>query len=270
MDISPSILSAQYNNVATSPGELGKIRGSGQFSTSYPLTSNWQPGQFAPDTSTYVQKIKNNPNNPLPNDGMEYNLSSMMPVGERQNDKFEYPKTMNNTLKGDPYATFGLNANHTVPTYLNMLFFSETNVKYIQKRILDTVERITGIRIKSQSENSILVIMNNKYQYSLYGAMPPSVVHINQPLARGSKSCSLESRLSKLNQAVIQECVKEILSSMNMYATYYKDASSLPVPLSRPTYVSSKGANVLSQNIGFTSGNSQANASFNMRNTVVN
>lgn len=270
MDLSPSILSAQYNNVATSPGELGKIRGSGQYSTSYPLSSNWQPAQFMPDASTYVQKIKNNPNNPLPNDGMEYNLSSMMPVGQRQNDKFEYPKTMKNTLKGDPYATFGLNANHSVPTYLNMLFFSETNVKYIQKRILDTVEQITSIRIKPQSENSILVIMNNKYQYSLYGAMPPSVVHINQPLPRGSKSCSLESRLSKLNQAVIQECVKKVLSGINMYATYYKDASSIPMPLSRPTLATSKGANVLSQNIGFTSANSQANASFNMRDTIVN
>ena len=54
MNKSASILSAQYNNVSTTPGQLGAIRGSGQFNTDYPLSSNWPKGNFNPDTSTFV------------------------------------------------------------------------------------------------------------------------------------------------------------------------------------------------------------------------
>ena len=239
MDTSPSILSAQYNNTAISPGELGKIRGAGLYSTDYPLSSNWPQANFQPSTSTYVK----NTNKVIPVTTENWNLSSQMPVGKRVNDKFIYPKSLEHTLRGDPYTQFGLQANHSTPTALNTLFFNKINVKYLQNRILDEVEKITKIRIKPQSENSILVIMNNKYQYSLYGSLPSSPPHLALP--RGDKPCSLYKRLFKLNQAVIQECVKEILSGMNMYIDYYKHASSLPVPLSLPTYVNSKGANVL-------------------------
>lgn len=268
MDQSKSILSAQYNNAVTSIGELSQTRGSGQFNTSYPLSSNYPLTNFKPETSTYVKKIGNTVMNKNPTYQNQINLSNQMPVGQRKNDQFNYPSTLDHTLKGDPYQSFGLAANHTTPTSLNMLFFSKINVKYIQKRILDEVENITSIRIKPQSENSILIIMNNKYQYSLYGALSTSPVHLALP--RGPKNCSLENRLSKLNQAVIQECVKEILSGMNMYADYYKHASSLPLPLELPVHVTQKGRNVLSENIGLTSGQSDSIASYNMRNNIIN
>lgn len=268
MDLSKSILSAQYNNVATSPMELANTRGSGQFNTNYPLSSNWPAGTFKPDTSSYVKKT-NNRNIEPGQIGSNWDLSSAMPVGKRVNDKFEYNEKHNYTLKGDPYQKFVLDANHQVPTALNTMFFHRINVHHIQKRILDEVENITGIRVKPQSENSILIIMNNKYQYMLYGGLPVSPVHLSLP--RGNnKPCSLEMRIKKLNQAVIQEAVKQVLSGMNMYADYYKHASSLPMPLELPTYVSHKGDRVLSQNIGFSSGNSQGISSFNMRNTIIN
>lgn len=268
MDLSKSILSAQYNNVATSIGSLSEIRGSGNYTTSYPLTSNYPLTSFKPETSTYVRNVGDVVKTPGVEIKDQVNLSSLMPVASRKNDQFVYSPSLNNTLKGDPYQSFGLAANHTTPTTLNMLFFHKTNVKYIQKRILNEVYNITGIRIKPQSENSILIIMNNKYEYALAGWLPASPAHMALP--RGDKNCSLEQRLTKINQAVIQECVKQILSGMNMYAEYYKHASSLPMPLERPTYVSMKGRNVLSENIGLTSGNSDSIASFNMRDNVVN
>lgn len=265
MDLSKSILSTQYNNLATVPQEVALKRGSGQYSTSYPLTSNWPLANFSPQTSTYVTGPQSKIYSTL---GTSWDLSNVAPVASWQNDRFEYPQNLNNTLMGDPYTSFGLQANHETPTALNSLFFNRTNVQYIQKRILDEVENITGIRVKPQSENSILIIMNNKYQYSLYGSLPSSTVHLALP--RGPKECSLKKRLERINQAVIQECVKQVLSGMNAYATYYKDASSLPIPLSLPTCMSSKGGKVLSPNIGLTSGNSAAIASYNMRNLIVN
>jgi hypothetical protein len=199
-----------------------------------------------------------------------------MPVGYKVNnqwrftpDQSSFPPGSKESLQGDPYLQFGLQANHTVPTALNSLFFNQKNVQYLQKRIVDDIYQITGVKIKPQSEDALLVIMNNKYQYSLYGWLPStSVVHLALP--RGEKSCSLKDRLTRLNQAVLQDVIKQILSGMSMYMQYYKDASSLPTPLSRPTYVSSKGGRVLQENVGLYSGNSRGIQSFNLRNTVIN
>jgi hypothetical protein len=270
MDLSKSILSGQYNNVMVGVDNLNEIRGTGQYSTSYPLSSNWNPGVFQPDMSTYVQQLglfdqKEREKIEIRD---QVNISDLMPVSHRKNDQFVYTQTLNNTLRGDPYQEFGLKATNTTPTTLNMLYFNKVNVKYISKRIIDEVYNITGIRIKPQSENSILVIMNNKFQYGLAGGLPVSPVHLALP--RGEKNIPLEERLTRLNQAVIQECVKEVLSGMNMYAEYYKQASSLPMPLEHPTLMTMKGRNVLSENIGFTKGNSDSISSFNLRNNVVN
>jgi len=253
-----NILSAQYETEIVPLTELAQYRGSGNFK---PIPNNWPQGGHQPQMSSYVREL---PNQPLSTIG-NANLSSQCPVGERVNDRFLYdPKS----LIADPYNKFGLQANHSTPTAITTLFFSRQNIKYLQKRILEEVERITGDRIAPQSENKLLIIMNNKYQYSLYGYLPSATVHIALP--RGEKKCSLRTRLTRLNQAVLQEAVKQIVSGVQMYKQYYKDASSLPIPLSRPVLVTNKGSRVLEYNTGLTSGNSQGVASYNMRNTVVN
>lgn len=265
IDQSKSILSAQYGNISTSPNALASIRGHGKYTTNYPMSSNWPIGNSNPNTSSYIRNL----NSGEGSRGVNIDLhTKQMPNKNRVNDRFEYPETLNHTLQGDPYQTFGLQANHETPSELNLFFFSKTNVAYLQKRILSEVKNITGIQIKRQSENALLIIMDRNYKLALHGSLPSATVHLALP--RGEKSCSLKKRLVRLNQAVIQECVKEILSGMSMYATYYKDASSLPTPLSRPTFMSMKGSNVLSENIGFTKGNSQSIASFNMRNVIMN
>ena len=270
-----SILSAQYNNVATTPGQLGTIRGAGKFNTNFPLSSNWPQANFKPETSTYVKGLFND-EHVFPTYGSQWNLSSMAPIGERVNDQWiftkdqsSFPPESKESFEGDPYLQFGLQANHTTSTALNSLFFNEKNVKYLQNRIIDDVYQLTGVKIKPQSEDSLLVIMNNKYQYSLYGSLPStSVVHLALP--RGEKPCSLTDRLTRLNQAVLQDTIKQIISGMNMYMQYYKDASSLPTPLSRPKAMTMKGSRVLQENIGLHSSNSRAIDSFNMRDNVMN
>jgi len=277
-----SVLSAQYNNVATTPGQLGAIRGSGQFSTDFPLSSNWPLSNFNPNTSSYVQQIHPQgqslwqADTQFPSYGTKWNLSEMMPVGQKTNNQWEYTKDQSSfppgskeSLQGDPYLQYGLKANQSVITALNSLFFNEKNVQYLQKRIIDDIKQLTGVTIKPQSEDALLVIMNNKYQYSLYGWLPAmSTPHLALP--RGEKPCSLTDRLTRLNQSVLQDTIKQILSGMNMYMQYYKDASSLPTPLSRPKAMTMKGSRVLQENVGLHSGNSRAIDSFNMRDNVIN
>jgi len=275
-----SILSAQYNNYATTPGQLATIRGSGQFTTTG-MSSNYPLTNFNPDTSTYVRKVEGNSlfgkEHVFPTYGSSWNLSDMAPVGKRVNDQWQFTKDQSSfppgskeSLKGDPYLQFGLKANHTVPTALNSLFFNKINVQYLQKRIVGDIKQLTGMAIKPQSEDALLIIMNNKYQYSLYGSLDSGTATAHLALPRGEKSCSLVQRLTRLNQAVLQDVEKQILGGMNMFVTYVKDASSLPIPLSRPTKMTMKGSRILQENIGLHSGNSRAQNSFNMRNNIIN
>lgn len=276
IDHSKGILSAQYQNTATSPYSLSQLRGSGQYTTQFPLSSNYYtgdvtapkaPGKHIPAKGIQSQGVTDMFNKF--NVGPAHMLSSETFAG---GDYFKYPKSLEYTLEGDPYLQFGLRANNETPTALNTLFFSRDNVKYIQERLLDAIKQITNVKIKPQSENAILQIMNNKYQYSKDGFLPTggggtATVHLALP--RGPKECSLEKRLSLLNQAVLQDIVKETLSSMRMYMTYYKDASSLPLPLSLPTNASVKGGNVLVENVGLYSGNTRQTDSYNVRNSVI-
>lgn len=278
----PSILSAQYQNVLTSPDQLASIRGSGQYTSNYPMSSNWP----IPEKSANSEKSEKSENSQnqfsdyakkttevIPTYGNTWNLSSASPVGNRRNDEWVYTKDQtsfppNANLEGDPYLQYGLKANQSVATALNVLFFNQKNVQYLQKRINDDIFNLTSIRIKPQSEDALLVIMNNKYQYSLYGYLPSSPVHLALP--RGEKPCSLTGRLTRLNQSVLQDVIQQILSGMNMYLQYYKDASSMPTPLSLPTKITMKGSKALSENIGLESGNSRSLSSFNMRDNIIN
>lgn len=273
---SPSILSAQYNNVLTTPGQLSEIRGSGKFTT-HGMSSNWGIAETKNMQTSYKNSLSPNPVGDIGNQYYE-NLYNIAPFGNWKNDEFQYDKKGFTSLppaslKGDNYLEFGLNSVQETPTALNVLFFSEPNVKYIAKRILEDVYTITGIKIKPQSENSIMIVMVNKYQYSLYGSLPSSsVVHLALP--RGEKSCSMKERISRLNQAVIQDLVKQILSGMNAYKQYYKDASSMPMPLELPKLMTMKGANVIpGGNIGMYDDSKETGrsiASYNLRNNVIN
>lgn len=276
--VEASILSAQYNNKAITPGQLAAIRGSGQFSTGGGLSSNWQPADFNKNSSHYVQELSDNV---YPSNSLGYDTTvGIAPVSNMKNDEFYYtpdqssiPPGSKQSLKGDPYLQFGLTAIKETPTSLNTLFFSRPNVKYIQRRILEDIYQLTGVKIKPQSENAIMIVMVNKYQYGQSGWLPAqSVVHLALP--RGEKSCSLKDRLNRLNQATLQDLIQQILSGMSMYAQYYKDASSMPTPLDLPKLTTMKGSRVIPfGNVGMcddASSTARSIASFNMRDNIIN
>lgn len=249
-----SILSAEYNNQTITPNKLASLRGSGQFE---PLPSNWTP-----EHGTEYKYHSDNKNRVGPN------FSEQSPVGTHINNSWN-TEDMKYDLRGDPYTQFGLKVTNETPTALSSLFFSKANVKYLGERIVNDVKQITGIQIKPQDENSLLVIMQNKYIYAESGALPVSPVHLALP--RGSEgNCSMRERLTRLNQATLQEAIKQVLSGVRMYQQYYKDASSLPMPLSHPILDSAKGSKVLQEPLGFTPGNSKEIDSYNMRYSIIN
>jgi hypothetical protein len=129
--------------------------------------------------------------------------------------------------------------------------------------------------------------MRNKYLYAQSGWLPYAGDK-NKVYARGTiinpgnKSdrayssttggcTSLEEQIKRLNRSVLEECVKQVFSGLDAYSQYYKDASSLPLPLTHPVLTTMKGSNVLQENIGFESGHdmSKSISSFNQRFNII-
>jgi hypothetical protein len=149
-------------------------------------------------------------------------------------------------------------------TPLLLYFFSTENVNYIQNRIRNEVQKHTGVQVNDQSVDEILIIMRNHMINAYSGGLPNNSGRITD---RGPKECSIEDRLTRLNKSVIEEAVRQIFSGINQYKQYFKDISSLPMPLSQPVYTSMSGSKQLTENLGFNSALEQnvAQQSFNQR-----
>ena len=109
------------------------------------------------------------------------------------------------------------------PSALSAAFFSPGNVDEIQRRLADIVLRRTRHRIDRQSDEQLLVIMR----------------HVFVTYAKFSKDVPSEVR--RLNDVVLAEVVPQVGAGLAQYLAYVRDASSLPDPLPRGQYTSTKG-----------------------------
>lgn len=119
-------------------------------------------------------------------------------------------------------------------TDLSGTFFSPANVDIIQRGIISHFLSQTGIAIDRQKTEDLLCIMRSIF------------------LERSRNlSLNVKEQLNALNIIVIKDCVSKVAVSVEQYLTYLKDASSLPVPISRGESTSIKGYNsTMNNNIG--------------------
>ena len=124
--------------------------------------------------------------------------------------------------------------------------------------------------------------MRNTYSYALAGWLPhagdPNKAYARGTIvnpggkAYGLQGCtSLSEQLTRLNKSVLEETISQILSGIDQYKQYYKDASSIPMPLSRSVMTTMKGSRVLQENIGFESGHdmSKSISSYSQRFNII-
>lgn len=189
------------------------------------------------------------------------------------------------------YVKWAQNSLQMQPNALMIFFFSKENIEYLQNQMIKEVKRIKNTDIAKQSVDELLIIMRAKFIYALSGWLP----YGNQPavqdkvFARGTimnytkdgqtrayssdpnDGASLTNQIERLNRAVLEECIKSILSGIDMYKKYYEDKSSLPMPLSRPVLTSEKGSRVLQTPVGFESGHpfTKAVDSYNERYNII-
>ncbi len=281
---------AQYGNIMVNSNELAKARGTG----------NWNPPPRAVQSTDRGNSFMNAYPMYVANEN-KLNGTMMMPDPIDVNNlglaHFNTPGDLGDELRhrafvvGDTglhpdlknwsrpeydgadsqYVTWALKALQMTPNPMLIYYFSTDNVNYLQKRTTEEVKRIRGITISPQSVDELLIIMRSMYLYAIQGWLPVSVENPNIPQNRGEKPCSLEMRLTRINQSTLEETVKQVLSGIDQYNLYTKDIQSLPMPLSHPIYSSMGGSRQLSENLGFNSGHEKtlASNSFNMRFTVL-
>lgn len=144
-------------------------------------------------------------------------------------DLSPYPLYQENELKPTTIRKQAL--THAVEcNLLNQLYLSPENIEHVQQRIRYEVYRASNQQhiIGRQSERELVIVMRSIYL--TYGK--------NQPE-------NIREQIEQLNDLVVQECVSKILSEITAHVRYLWDRSTQPMPLSRPTNMSTKGMKIL-------------------------
>ena len=113
-------------------------------------------------------------------------------------------------------------------TPLACSFFSQSNVNYLQSCMQQAALQATGMRVGRQSQEQLMTIMRAMY---------------------GTWACNLPDdvagQVATLNGKVLDECVPQVVSGLQGYLGYLKDASTLLEPLPLAQNVSIKGTRSL-------------------------
>ena len=102
-------------------------------------------------------------------------------------------------------------------TPLSSLFFHPRNVDTIQAELQYRVFKKTGVRIGRQSDKELKIVMRSVYLQE----------SVNQ-------SRDIQNQISKLNESVLDYCVKNTASNALQHKQYMVDATSMPIPMSHP------------------------------------
>lgn len=105
-------------------------------------------------------------------------------------------------------------------------FFCSKNINLIQKMIIKSVYSQSNGKhiIKDQDETTLKIVMKSIY------------------LQHGKNlRVDINKQIIDLNNLVLDYCVPNILSNIEMYLHYKRDITQLPVPLNRPKYISDSG-----------------------------
>lgn len=285
----------QYGTQLIPSSNLALLRGTGNYNPAPNYESTINRGPAYSQSLNYYQNFSDQQPGPLEPQpsltDMSQEFKAVYPSDVENLRKYEvgtsqfHPEANDSWNRPDAYSGFGsdqyqswaIHSMNLQPNALLNFFFSTDNVDYLQTRMQDEVLRIRQVSIAKQSVDELLIIMRNKYLYALSGWLnhPGTVeTHSRGPVTRDGLAYyegGLEQQIELLNKSVLEECLKQILSGISMYQQFYKDAASMPMPLSRPVIASQKGSKVLQENLAFESGHEVSNAitSYNERFNIL-
>ena len=188
------------------------------------------------------------------------------PAGAIQ-DKNSWSKKINHGEYQDEYQLWAFKNLRLTESVLLPYLFSKTNVKFIQKSVVNYVKQFRNITINTQQDEDTLLNMMVA-AYTLY-LEPEGTCQFTKDCT-GNTQNNYSYILGNINKYIIEMYVKKVISSIDMYKYYIKDISNMPKPLSLPTLITNKGSNSLGFKGYFEDNHKYTNdiASFNMQNLI--
>lgn len=118
------------------------------------------------------------------------------------------------------------------PTNLSRQFFSQNNIQQIQNMIRYQVWKKTKHVIEPQKSEDLLIIMRSLFlQYSnMTDSCDQSVI---------------QKEIDRLNFYILRDTVPDILTNVEQYFGYLRDAGRIPAPIPQPLALSNKGTKEL-------------------------
>ena len=124
-------------------------------------------------------------------------------------------------------------------TPLTFLFFSDKNIKNIQNLVKLNVHKLMNYIIDDQSNNELMIIMRSIFvEYSLH---PPLISEEMSEKERQVLFKKYTNEVDRLNKIVVREIVPKIISQIQQYVDYLRDASQQPYYMDKPKNESVKG-----------------------------
>lgn len=100
---------------------------------------------------------------------------------------------------------------------LSNLFFHPKNVETIQAELQYRVFKKTGVRVGRQSDKELRIVMRSVFLQD----------SVNQ-------NTNLRQQIKKLNEIVLDYCVKNVASNALQHKQYIADSGTLPIPMEHP------------------------------------
>lgn len=124
-------------------------------------------------------------------------------------------------------------------TLLTQMFFSKKNIENIQKIIKFVVHRETGYVVDDQSYNELLIIMRSIFlEYSAHPLLIDDSMDENTKKMLYQK---YKNEVKRLNDITANAIIPKLVSQLQQYVDYLRDASTQPYQVATPQNVSIAG-----------------------------
>ncbi len=157
-------------------------------------------------------------------------------------DKFKSPGSF--SLTPDDKALSSSNTSHLFKnlfgeTLLTRLFFSDKNVQSIQNLIKFLVHRETKYVVDTQSTKELLIVMRGIFlEHNSHPPLPDKKMTDDQ---RTKLYIKYQNEVARLNELVVNYSVPKVVSQMQQYVLYLRDASQPLQIMDKPKFDSITG-----------------------------
>jgi len=170
-------------------------------------------------------------------------LNGRVNILSKSQNSFNYIKSDDNTID----STDLISRNYEL-TPVSSLFFSKLNIEALQMGLCNMVYNDSKgkYNIGKQSESELKIIMRSIYLSSLNRGFYSVMEYMNGNKNNSINECDNTIREVKmLNKKVLDWSVPQIITNIEQFDKYKKDVSKLPIPMERPSLLSSTGTKTL-------------------------